>query len=133
MKVAKSPAGNRGHIRLDWLESRHTFSFASYQDPARMGLRALRVLNDDFVEPGRGAEILIHVIAGQPRHEDSMGNSSVIEAGDLQYMSAGDGVRDRFNPSRSERVRLLLDLPRCERRRSAPTPSTLRDPSPRLR
>jgi len=116
MKLTHRPADARGLTDLDWLDSRHTFSFGDYHDPAHMGFRALRVLNDDVIEPGQGfgthghrdAEILTYVIEGRLQHKDSMGNGSVIEPGCLQYMSAGDGVRhSEFNPDRSARVHLL--------------------------
>jgi redox-sensitive bicupin YhaK (pirin superfamily) len=116
MRISKRPAEARGANRLDWLDSRHTFSFGDYRDPAHMGFRALRVINDDWIEPGQGfgqhphrdAEILTYVLEGQLQHRDSMGNGSVIAAGDLQYMSAGTGVtHSEFNPSRDERVHLL--------------------------
>ena len=116
MKITKRAAEDRGRTRLDWLDSWHTFSFGDYRDPEHMGFRALRVINDDVVLPGKGfgqhphrdAEILTYVLEGRLQHRDSMGNGSVIEAGDLQYMSAGDGVtHSEFNPSRDERVHLL--------------------------
>jgi quercetin 2,3-dioxygenase len=116
MKVSKRPAEARGTTRFDWLDSRHSFSFGDYYDPDHMGFRALRVINDDWIEPGRGfgqhphrdAEILSYVLDGRLQHRDSMGNGSVIEAGDLQYMSAGNGVlHSEFNPSRDERAHLL--------------------------
>jgi redox-sensitive bicupin YhaK (pirin superfamily) len=116
MRVTKRAADARGQTRFDWLDSRHTFSFGEYYDPAHMGFRALRVINDDLIEPGQGfgkhahrdAEILSYVIEGRLQHRDSMGNGSVIEAGDLQYMSAGSGVaHSEFNPSQDERVHLL--------------------------
>ena len=116
MKVAKRPAEARGTTRFDWLDSRHSFSFGDYYDPDQMGFRALRVINDDWIEPGRGfgqhphrdAEILSYVLDGRLQHRDSMGNGSVIEAGDLQYMSAGNGVlHSEFNPSNDERAHLL--------------------------
>jgi redox-sensitive bicupin YhaK (pirin superfamily) len=116
MKISKRPADERGHARHDWLDSRFSFSFADYHDPAHMGFHALRVINDDWIEPGRGfgqhphrdAEILTYVLEGQLQHRDSMGNGSVIPAGDLQYMSAGSGVtHSEFNPSGDERTHLL--------------------------
>lgn len=113
MRVVKRPANSRGATRLD---SRHTFSFGGYQDPAHLGFRALRVINEDIVRPGKGfaqhghrdAEILSYVLEGCLEHKDSMGNGSVIRAGDLQYMSAGSGVtHSEFNPSREEGVHFL--------------------------
>lgn len=116
MRITRRPAEARGRTWLDWLDSRHTFSFGEYHDPAHMGFRALRVINDDVVEPARGfgphshrdAEILTYVLEGRLAHEDSMGNGSVITAGNLQYMSAGDGVtHSEINPSQDERVHFL--------------------------
>ena len=116
MKLIKRPAGARGRTRLDWLDSRHTFSFGEYHDPAQMGFHALRVINDDTVAPGQGfgqhahrdAEILSYVLQGRLEHRDSLGNRGVIEAGDLQYMSAGSGVaHSEFNPSPTERLHFL--------------------------
>jgi redox-sensitive bicupin YhaK (pirin superfamily) len=116
MKIVKRPADARGRTKLGWLDSRHTFSFGEYQDATHMGYRALRVLNDDIVEPAQGfgqhghrdAEILSYVLEGRLEHTDSMGNGSVIETGDLQYMSAGRGVlHSEFNPSPGERAHFL--------------------------
>ena len=116
MKLTKRPAAARGKTELGWLHSQHTFSFGEYQDPAHVAFRALRVINDDIVEPGKGfgthshrdAEILSYVLEGQLAHKDSMGNGSVIERGSLQYMSAGDGVsHSEFNPSRNARAHFL--------------------------
>jgi len=116
MKVSKRSAEARGTTQFDWLDSRHSFSFGDYHDRDHMGFHALRVINDDWIAPGRGfgqhphrdAEILSYVLDGRLQHRDSMGNGSVIEAGDLQYMSAGNGVlHSEFNPSRDERAHLL--------------------------
>ncbi len=115
-KISKRPADLRGKTELGWLHSRHTFSFGEYFDPDHMGYRSLRVLNDDVVEPGRGfgthphqdAEIFTYVIEGELQHRDSMGHGSIIKAGNLQYMSAGDGVlHSENNPSPEHRVHFL--------------------------
>src|SRR5262245_7127542 len=112
----KRPATERGQTELGWLHSRHTFSFGNYFDPDHMGLRSLRVINDDVVEAGEGfgehphrdAEIFSYVIDGELEHKDSMGNGRVIKAGDLQYISAGRGVfHSEFNPSPTKPVHFL--------------------------
>lgn len=109
-------ADARGHADHGWLQARHTFSFAEYMDPDYMGFSALRVVNDDRIAPGggfgmhphRNMEIVTYILEGALRHQDSMGNGSVIRAGEIQYMSAGKGVyHSEFNASDSEPVRLL--------------------------
>ena len=106
----------RGVTRIGWLDSRHSFSFGEYYDPARMSFHGLRVINDDVIAPAGGfpmhghsdMEILTWVLRGALRHRDSLGSEGVIVPGDLQAMSAGRGIRhSEFNDSDRQDVRLL--------------------------
>ena len=108
-------ATERGTANFGWLDSRHTFSFGDYYDPDYMGFQSLRVINDDRVEPGQGfgmhghrdMEIVTYVLEGALEHKDSMGNGSILRAGELQRMTADTGVRhSEFNPSGKEWVHL---------------------------
>ncbi len=106
----------RGRTKLDWLDSRHTFSFGEYHDRRYMGFRGLRVINEDRVDPGKGfgthshrdMEIVTYVLEGAVEHKDSMGNQTTIVPGEAQRMSAGTGIsHSEYNPSNTEPVHFL--------------------------
>ena len=108
-------SGRRGHFDHGWLDTYHSFSFGDYYDPARMGFRSLRVMNEDFIAPGMGfgthphrdMEILTYVLEGSLFHSDSLGNGGPIRAGELQRMTAGTGImHGERNASDTESVHL---------------------------
>ncbi|MEE4197794.1 MAG: pirin family protein [Bacteroidales bacterium] len=116
MKTIIHKANSRGHANHGWLNTYHSFSFASYYDPERIHFGALRVLNDDTIAAGKGfgthphdnMEIITLPLSGDLKHKDSMGNERVIKNGDLQVMSAGSGIEhSEFNASNEHEVQLL--------------------------
>lgn len=116
MRILLHKAADRGYAKHGWLTTHHSFSFASYYDPEKMGFGALRVINDDEIAPGAGfgehphdnMEIITIPLTGSLKHEDSMGNSAVITAGEVQVMSAGTGVfHAEYNASATDPLTLF--------------------------
>jgi hypothetical protein len=116
MKTVYHAANSRGTSYFGWLDSKHSFSFGRYFDHNRMGFGKLRVLNDDIVEPGMGfgthphdnMEIVSIPLEGALEHQDSTGNTEVINTGDVQIMSAGSGLtHSEYNHSKKDRVNFL--------------------------
>jgi redox-sensitive bicupin YhaK (pirin superfamily) len=114
--IAIQKSADRGYANHGWLKSYHSFSFASYYNPQKMGFRDLRVINEDYVDPGKGfathshrdMEIVSYVLEGGLEHKDSMGNTAIIYPGEVQIMSAGTGVsHSEYNPSSQDLVHLL--------------------------
>src|SRR6185369_15099383 len=114
---------------IDWLDSRHSFSFNDYFDPENTSFRSLRVINDDKVAPGAGfgthphrdMEIITYVVSGALEHRDSLGTGEVLRPGEVQRMTAGTGIRhSEFNPSPTEPVHLLQIWLMPERRGLTP-------------
>ncbi len=114
--IEKRPASERGHANHGWLDTWYSFSFADYYDPAHMGWGSLRVINDDTIDAAAGfpthghrdMEIVTLMLEGALEHRDSMGNGTIISAGEVQRMSAGRGVtHSEFNPSKTSPGKLL--------------------------
>lgn len=108
-------ANERGSVNLGWLEAKHSFSFGSYCDPAYMGFKSLRVINNDIIESGKGfdthphkdMEIITFVLKGKLEHRDTLGNHSIIIPGEIQIMSAGKGIfHSEFNPCETNTTEL---------------------------
>ena len=116
MKTIYHAANTRGDADHGWLKSKHSFSFANYYDPERMGFGALRVINDDYIMGGQGfgkhshrdMEIITLPLSGKLSHGDSLGNQGIIESGEIQVMSAGTGImHSEMNGDAEQPVQLL--------------------------
>ena len=115
-KLFYFPAGDRGHANQGWLDTYHSFSFANYYNPQRMGFGTLRVLNDDYIQPSMGfgmhshlnMEIITIPLLGQLEHRDNLGHTQIIRANEVQVMSAGTGIfHSEYNSSSKELVNIL--------------------------
>lgn len=135
-------AKDRGHFDHGWLNTYHTFSFGGYRDPSQMGFRSLRVMNEDFVQPGQGfgthphqdMEIVTYVLEGALEHRDSMGHGEVLRPGEFQRMSAGTGItHSEFNPSDAQPVHLYQIWLLPERRGIEPSYEQKRFPEEQRR
>ncbi len=113
--ITLRPSNQRGHSNHGWLDSRFSFSFADYYDPAHMGFRNLRVINDDWIDQGMGfgmhphrdMEIITVVLEGQVAHKDSLGHNAVVKPGEIQRITAGTGIsHSEFNPDRDNKLHL---------------------------
>jgi redox-sensitive bicupin YhaK (pirin superfamily) len=127
--IVPRPAAARGHARMDWLDSWHTFSFGHYHDPQWMGFGPLRVINEDTVAPGGGfaphghanMEILSYVLSGALAHRDNSGGGGVLQPGELQWMSAGHGIEhSEFNAAQDAPVHFLQIWIQPDRVNAAP-------------
>lgn len=114
--IIQRKASERGHVKLDWLNAYHSFSFGSYFDPKWMRFSKLRVLNEDLISSQSGfpshthanMEIITFVIEGELEHKDSMGNKGVIKPNEIQVMSAGRGIEhSEFNPQKTKSTKSL--------------------------
>jgi redox-sensitive bicupin YhaK (pirin superfamily) len=137
MPITLRPSEERGRTRIGWLDARHSFSFGDYRDPAHLGYRGLRVINEDRVAPGGGfephphrdMEIVTYLLEGALRHEDSGGNTGVLQPGDAQAMTAGSGVvHSERNASTTEPAHLLQIWIRPTERGTEPRYADLKAP-----
>ncbi len=128
IRIRKSEA--RGYFDFGWLQTHHTFSFGEYFDPEHVHFRALRVINEDRVQPGQGfgmhghrdMEIVTLVLSGAIEHQDSLGNGEILRPGELQRMTAGAGIRhSEFNPSTTDPLHLYQIWLTPERRGLTPS------------
>lgn len=137
MNVVLRKAAERGHANHGWLDSYHSFSFAGYYDPKFNQFNSLRVINTDWVAPGKGfgkhphANFLIfsYIVDGKLQHNDSMGNEEILERGDVQYTCAGSGIRhSEYNGSNKKPVRFLQIWLMPQKRDLPPRYQTMRYP-----